>query len=236
MSSNNDFLKIIHHKVFENGVWKETRLECNPNSKVVSQPKAVVVAKEPTPEENTKVISRYKNGNIETKKFYNPNDRRKYLIQNYTEDGKIRYAEYFCVDKLHNENGPAMIGWYEDGQKKYEFYYSNGIRYKGIFYNSSGSKSSEVYYDKDGNHHREDGPALIYWDYYDKVWKESFYKHGKYHRKDGPALISYENGKKEYEKYFKDGNEHREDGPAIIIYNPDNGKVIDKQYYINGES
>lgn len=223
--------KIIHHKVFENGVWKETRLECNSNSKIVSQPKAV--AKEPTQEENKKIISRYENGNVETVIYYKPEDRRCYIVKNHYKDGRFKYIKYFYDGKLHNENGPAVIV-YDGSHKQREEFCINGVKYKQIGYNL-GAKKSEVYYDKDGNHHREDGPALILWDYSGRIWKEYFYKHGKYHREDGPAMFSYENGKKEYEKYFKDGNTHREDGPAVIIYNPNSGKVIDKQFWLNNE-
>ncbi len=54
-------------------------------------------------------------------------------------------------------------------------------RYGDIFYKN-----------KEGEHHRLNGPAIIYSDG-TKYWM----KHGEYHRLDGPA-IEYSNGEKEY--------------------------------------
>lgn len=47
--------------------------------------------------------------------------------------------------------------------------------------------------------------------------KKTYYKNGKFHRETGPAIIYYEyNGKKYREEYYKNGKRHRSDGPAII--------------------
>ena len=63
---------------------------------------------------------------------------------------------------------------------------------------------------KNGKFHREDGPAVIYYD-----GSEFWYLNGKLHREDGPAVI-YSNGTKEW--HLK-GERHREDGPAVIDSN-----------------
>jgi len=46
-------------------------------------------------------------------------------------------------------------------------------------------------------------------------------------------IYFYKNGQIRYECYCINGVLHREDGPALIYY--DNGKIVSKYYYINGE-
>lgn len=66
-----------------------------------------------------------------------------------------------------------------------------------------------------------------------KIYREEYYFNGKYHREDGPAIIWYDkNGKVEIESYFLNAERHREDGPAWIAYN--RGKITDKEYWIRG--
>ena len=60
---------------------------------------------------------------------------------------------------------------------------------------------------EEGQHHREDGPAVV-WDDGDEEW----WQYGKLHRLDGPAMISKSVG---YKYWYMDGKRHRVDGPAI---------------------
>lgn len=71
-----------------------------------------------------------------------------------------------------------------------------------------------------GRLHREDGPALEYFNG-TKYW----YKNGKRHREDGPAVEHY-NG---YKEWYINGRLHREDGPAIEFANGS------KEWWINGK-
>jgi hypothetical protein len=50
---------------------------------------------------------------------------------------------------------------------------------------------SKRWYDDDGEFHREDGPAVEFYDDGDKGW----FNHGKLHREDGPA-IEFQGGTK----------------------------------------
>ena len=71
-----------------------------------------------------------------------------------------------------------------------------------------------------GEHHREDGPAIEHSDGC-KYW----YLNGKLHREDGPA-VEYSNGGK---VWYLNGKCHREDGPAMECTNGT------KVWYLNGE-
>lgn len=81
------------------------------------------------------------------------------------------------------------------------------------------------YYDTDGYLHRDDGPAVIWYDINGKKEMEKWMKHGMLHRLDGPAWVYYyEDGslasvdyfindkeytKEEYEQYIKDMNKEQ---------------------------
>jgi len=101
----------------------------------------------------------------------------------------------------------------------------------------------KIWIDEDGEHHRENGPAIIYPD-----GAEYWYNNGKLHREGGPAVTDpsgyeewWDNGKLHrengpaiihpdgVEEWYKNGMLHREDGPAIIY--PDGVEY----YYLNGE-
>jgi hypothetical protein len=74
------------------------------------------------------------------------------------------------------------------------------------------------YYNEEGQHHREDGPAVT------TSWGDEYWWiNGKLHREGGPA-ISFNDGRKEW---WINGKLHREDGPAIE-------SETTKNWYING--
>ena len=66
-----------------------------------------------------------------------------YIKEGYYDNGSLLFQEYFLDQEMtirHNDDGPAYIEFYENGNKKEEFYYLNG------------------------NYHNDQGPALIrYW-------------------------------------------------------------------------
>ena len=71
-----------------------------------------------------------------------------------------------------------------------------------ITYYSDGKIRSEQYF-LNNKFHREDGPALIFYDKDGSICSEYYYLNGKCHRENGPAFISYyKNGKIQYENYF----------------------------------
>jgi hypothetical protein len=77
-----------------------------------------------------------------------------------------------------------------------------------------------VEYRLNGKLHREDGPAVEWFNNY-KIW----YKNGKRHREDGPA-VEYLDGTK---SWWKNGKHHRLDGPAIYFASGY------KQWWVEGE-
>lgn len=74
------------------------------------------------------------------------------------------------------------------------------------------------YLDDDGELHREDGPALIYYE-----GSKEWYIHGELHREGKPAIMRA-NGDR---LWMINGEIHRLDGPAVI-----HGKTPAKQYWI----
>jgi hypothetical protein len=62
------------------------------------------------------------------------------------------------------------------------------------------------YRDENGNLHRDDGPAVIYWD-----GEQRWYKHGIRHREDGPQAIFPGRGS----AWYQNDKLHRDDGPAF---------------------
>ena len=116
------------------------------------------------------------------KTFENKEPEKKVI---YHDNGNIKIIEYRLKGKKHREDGPAVTGWYEDGEKYCELYFIN---------------------DK---YHREDGPAFQYWHENGTQATELYLINGIYHREDGPAKIFwYENGIKEEKNYFINNNEY----------------------------
>lgn len=119
-------------------------------------------------------------------------------ISTLIDDGEFA-VEYRYEGIRHREDGPAVVQYYKDGNKKYEAWSINN------------------------RPHREDGPAKIW--YYENGNKEieEWWIDNELHREDGPATIEYyENGNKQYESWYK----NKEDDPVVIWYDPD-GSIID---------
>jgi hypothetical protein len=125
------------------------------------------------------------------------------------EDG-LEFWEYNAQDKLHREDGPAIIG-------------RDPV---------TGVIACEKY-SRHGEPHRRHGPALITRDRETGVLLgEEYYSFGQLHRDAGPAYVGYnlESGKVTYEEYCRDGQTHRDDGPAVIIRYPDGSPHIERWY------
>ena len=65
---------------------------------------------------------------------------------------------------------------------------------------------SRRYYNGAGQVHRDEGPAVEYWD-----GAQEWYQNGRLHRTNGPAAV-YADGDKHW---YQNGVRHRTDGPAI---------------------
>ena len=77
-------------------------------------------------------ITRYPNGNIHRKDYISKINGEWHREDGpaaigYYEDGSsILYEQYCLHDKLHRNDGPAYITYYENGNIKYQEYYING--------------------------------------------------------------------------------------------------------------
>jgi len=92
-----------------------------------------------------------------------------------------------------------------------------------------------VYYNQQGQRHREDGPAVIWYNKGGSIGNEWYFINDQRHREDGPADISYNNdGSIFIESYYINDLMHREDGPAYIGYNKD-GSIDYEEYDLYGK-
>ena len=93
-----------------------------------------------------------------------------------------------------------------------------------------------AYYNQQGQRHREDGPADIWYYNNESIRSEWYYINGRKHREDGPAVIWYnDDGSIHNEGYYINGLGHREDGPGYIRYNKD-GSIDYEEYYLYGKA
>ena len=107
----------------------------------------------------------------------------------YNPPSKINNYGYAIVltwknenGQLHNENGPAVIGYNENGNVSYKSWYING------------------------KYHNENGPAVIRYYENGNVECKNWCVNGKYHNENGPAFIAYdENGNITKQQYWENG-------------------------------
>ena len=107
-------------------------------------------------------------------------------------NGKDRIEYYNENNKLYRKNAPSLIQYYENGNKKCEFWCN-----------------------KNGHWDRADGPAQIGWYKDGRIQFELWFKNGSLHRKQsgegaGPAKIYWcENGNKSSEYWYINGKPRR---------------------------
>ena len=78
----------------------------------------------------------------------------------------------------------------------------------------------EIHFNSEGQLHREDGPAVEYYD-----GAKEWCLNGKFHRTDGPAIENNDG----YKDWYLNGERHRTDGPAIECADGT------KHWWLNGE-
>lgn len=102
-----------------------------------------------------KKLVKIKNGGIVTIKWPNCNLKKKYWYKN-NRGG------------YHRKDGPAVLMWHENGEKKYESWIIDGT-----------------------NYNRKGGPSVTEWRDDGTKKYEGWYKNGIVHREDGPVEITY---------------------------------------------
>lgn len=91
-----------------------------------------------------------------------------------------------------------------------------------------------TYRNAEGVIHRDGAPAVTAYDEKGEVSSEHYLQNGEPHREDGPAVIYYIGGEIGMQEYYQNGELHREDGPAGIYYD-ENGELESEDYFLNGE-
>ena len=84
------------------------------------------------------------------------------------DSNALRLAFRNDKGQLHNENGPSLIRWNQNGQKRCEIYYLNG------------------------KCHNENGPAYMAWYENGKKYEEEYWLNGKHY----PTKEQWEEAKK----------------------------------------
>lgn len=128
-------------------------------------------------------------------------------VTRFYEDGRVAREDWYLSGVRHRVDGPAVIEYYPDGTVKKEEWYFSGERgcARGasfVAYRPDGSVEHKVWhragiremsrwYDEDGELHRDDGPANIYYRE-DGITRsgEEWFSHGR-HRTDGPGHVAY---------------------------------------------
>ncbi|UZQ81796.1 toxin-antitoxin system YwqK family antitoxin [Thermoanaerobacter sp. RKWS2] len=158
-------------------------------------------------------------------------------VEYYSNDKPARRTEY-KNNKIHGENYPAVIEYFDDGRIKILRWYKDGKLHSEdgpaeTYYYHSGQKAKEVWY-KHGSLHRNNGPAEITYSKKGIVLEEHWYLNGEHHREDGPALIErYENGNIKKEIWEKNDLPDRDDGPAEVYYRED-GQIELEEWFKDG--
>lgn len=139
---------------------------------------------------------------------YWPNGRKRY--ERYVVDYNFQPTddvENFTV--LHRVNGPALISWDQNGQKRSETWAFNDVE------------------------HRTDGPSHTRWYQDGQKELERFNFKGENHRIGAPAITTWNpDGRKSSEHFFKNGKRHNAEGPAVIMWGR-HGEKEDEAFYLD---
>jgi len=147
----------------------------------------------------------------------------------YFSDG--RKIEVWCKGTiLDRVGGPAHIEYYANGLPNVLTWFTNGVRHRAENDNTINKRHTEIKYStegkveymkwyKAGKIHRNNGPAMIFYDGNVKILEEYWYINDKLNRDDGPAWVKYyENGNVYIEEFYINGIKKRNEGPACIEY------------------
>ena len=106
------------------------------------------------------------------------------MEETFWPNGNINSREYRNNNtQLHNEQGPALEYWYENGQLRDQEYYINGQR------------------------HNERGPAYQRWHDNGQLWKQEYCINGQLHNEQGPAYqLWHKDGQLWFQEYWIEGN------------------------------
>jgi antitoxin component YwqK of YwqJK toxin-antitoxin module len=153
----------------------------------------------------------------------------------YDADGKEELRSYQEYGTVHRVNGPAEIKagglshhWLQRGQKHND----SGPALQR--WDENGTLLEEKYYNLNATH-REGAPAWRKWHPDGRLAEERWLVQGKPHRDgDEPAFQSWHNnGQPHVTIHQKDGKHHRVGAPALVTYNKA-GQKIQEEYWERG--
>lgn len=119
-------------------------------------------------------------------------------------DNSLKSDEYYYLnDKLHYDSqGRTQISYYKSGVIAKETYYNGAYIYKKIVYHKNSSIAEIGTYDEDGRLHCNNGPALIIMDENSNMTHTRFAKNGRSHCIDGPAWVTWVDKDNAYKDYY----------------------------------
>jgi len=123
------------------------------------------------------------------------------IMEIYTKNlGKLEIKDLSELQEksleLHNEDGPAIVKKYKNGNPLFEKWYDNGEPHRSngpacIFYNEDGSISMEIYFSS-GLIHNDKGPARIVYGPNGSIKEKKFFWMGCMIDKDSLPKLSIE--------------------------------------------
>ena len=101
----------------------------------------------------------------------------------YNDDGVILSERWYLNNLLHNESGPSVRLYYNNGTPKLEEWHIKGQKHRDkdpsqSYYNEDGTISMNVWH-QFGSRHREDGPAVLYFGEDGEVIVSEYYLEGR---------------------------------------------------------
>lgn len=166
----------------------------------------------------------------------------------------LKEETWFLNNTKHRckESGlPAVIYYYENGNRKEEGWYNNGLLHHEdnlpavIYYHENGNKQGELWYQNGERHRNNNLPSWILYYKNGNTKEEEWYQNSKLHREgDLPHQIEYhENGNKKKEEWsryreirdyddYRNYDIHRDNGPAMVFYY-ENGNKKEEKWYQN---
>ena len=163
-------------------------------------------------------------------------------VEEYFSNGNIAKRTFYLASDptvIHNDNGPAEMVYYPNGEPKCFRYFKNGLVHRDgkypahIVWHENGVRIYEAQY-KDGKVHTDDDGFAVATHWPNGVTKSMvWFKHGVIHNDKGPALyLIHKNGNYHVVKSYIDGKLHNEKDYAVRTYRED-GSEARKEYWLN---
>lgn len=147
-------------------------------------------------------------------KRFNVHESLKYYVHSYhdKQGTNPRLVVRTSGFEFHNENGPALQVFHDNGELALQCFFENGV-----LHNNHGT------------------PALVEYDNSGRVLRKEYYVHGARYRNLDPAIVTWNytmNTMTEY--WYKNNTLHSDFDPAVIVTDLTTNKVIKRTYAVKG--